>query len=376
MNHVVCVLKTNEGGLWAIPQVEELRRRGHQVTVLLPPGRGRLRLLLEERRIEVSESEFDFSFRPSYRLVRGLLGLRRQIKSLKPDVAFYHLYASALAVRVGTLMTGVRRVHMVAGPLYLDSKPIRAVERFLCKLDDVVIAGSEHTAQRYRGLGMPPARVKAIPYGVDLNRYGPEAVTPLDRDESVFTVIMVAYFYAPKSSVYRGVGIKGHELLINAWRAFVADHPDSRLLLVGAGFDEAGELHRASLKEGCSGKLGDSVRWIDSVSDVRGWYASADVSVSPSLSENHGAALEASAMACPSIVSDAGALPETVEPGVSGWIVPAGNVGAIESALGDARTAWEQGRLKEMGVAARRHVEAHFNQQVCTQRVADVVAGQ
>lgn len=374
MSRVVCVLKTNEGGLWAVPQMVEVQRRGHDVMFVIPGGNGKLRRELDALGIQVAESAFDFSFRPSPRLVRGLLALRRQLAGLDADVLFYHLFASALAVRLATLGRRVRRVHMVAGPLYLDSRLIRTVERVLCRLDDLVIGGSDYTAERYRELGMPASRVRAVPYGVDLTKFDPQKVDaePSVHDD-VFTVIMVAYVYAPKRSVYPGVGIKGHEVLLDAWDAFAKAHPDSQLVLVGAGFDTAGEAHRQHLKE----QWGQArrVRWIDSVDDVRPWYATSQLSVSPSLSENHGAALEASAMQCPSIVSDAGALPEAVVPGSTGWVVPRGDAESLLIALQEAHDAWRRGDLSVMGVRARELMEEHFEQAQCARRVADLLLG-
>lgn len=374
MSHVVCVLKTNEGGRWAVPQAIRMRMRGLHVTFVIPPGSGRLRGLLDVEGFTVIESQFDFEFSASLRCVRGLLRLRRQIKALAPSVVFYHLYASALAARVATLGMRVRRIHMVAGPLYLDSTLIRSVERVLCRMDDVVIGGSRHTAQRYRELGMPEQRVRAIPYGVDTAAFSRELV---DCSESpgTFRVIMVAYTYAPKSRVHPGVGIKGHEVLLAAWSKFREAHADAQLVLVGGGFDEAGEQHRQRLISTWAPTLGSSVEWVESVSDVRPWYAKAHLSVSPSLSENHGAALEASAMALPSIVSDAGALPEAVIPGMTGWIVPAGEVEPMVQALTCARSAWESGGLAMMGRDARALMVGEFEQADCADRVAQVVVG-
>jgi glycosyltransferase involved in cell wall biosynthesis len=370
MSKVVCVLKTDQGGLWAVPQMLAARERGHDICFVIPPGGGRLRRELDVRGVPVVESVFDFSFRPSWRLLRGLLALRRQLASLDADVFFYHLLASALAVRIATFGWRVRRVHMVAGPLYLDSRPIRSAERVLSRLDTVVIGGSDHTADRYRQLGMPASRVRAIPYGVDLERFDPRSVEPEPSvDSDVFTAIMVAYVYAPKKSVYPGVGIKGHEVILEAWDSFAKDHPDSELVLVGAGFDEAGELHREELKKRWASTWG--VRWIDSVEDVRPWYAAAQVSVSPSLSENHGAALEASAMECPSIVSDAGALPETVVAGDTGWVVPRGQVEPLQVALERAYAWWRTGELRAMGTRARALMAEGFDQRSCAARVAD-----
>lgn len=376
MSRVLCVLKTNEGGMWVVPQLVEIRKRGHEVAVLIPPGVGRLRSALEDHSFEVIESAFDFRFGPSPSTFLGLVRFRRQIKEFQPDVLFYHLIASALAVRLATLFMRVRRVYMVAGPLYLDSPPIRLAERVLCRLDHVVIGGSEHTAERYRALGMPEQRVRAIPYGVDLARFerGPDRRQELigARLDS-FVAIMVAYVYAPKSAVYPGVGIKGHETLLEAWRRFAGGRDDVHLVLVGGGFDDAGEAHRESLMRRLQTREDPTVHWFASVDDVRPYYSSADVSVSPSLSENHGAALEASAMGCPSIVSTAGALPETVDPGVTGWMFSPGDVDGLVVALEDAFGAWCRGDLAAYGYAARRLSVARFDGRRCSRRVADVI---
>lgn len=376
MSRVLCVLKTNEGGLWAVPQLQEIERRGHQVAVLIPPGDGKLRRSLGELGINVIDSEFSFRFWPILPALVGLVRLRRQLRAFKPDVLFYHLYASALATRLASLGISVRRVHMVAGPLYLDSRVIRAVERILCRLDDVVIGGSEHTAERYRGLRMPRKRVVAIPYGTNPIRFTPAADSRLNLlgvREDQFLVVMVAYVYAPKASVYRGVGIKGHELLLAAWQKVSAQLSGAHLVLVGSGFDEPGETYRQQLLDRFNVRADDTITWLTSVEDVRDYYACADVSVSPSLSENHGAALEASAMGVPSIVSDAGALPETVVDGRSGWIVPAGTVDALAEALVRAHGAWRRGEIPAMGDAARQHLLDNFDQQRCVSRVVDVV---
>lgn len=377
MSRVTVVIKTNEGGIWLLPQVKELRSRGCTVTVVLPPGEGRLRRDLNSVGCPVVESPFDFDFRPPVRLVRGLLALRRVLRSTAPDTIFYHLYASALACRVASLGLGARRVHMVAGPLYLESRVIRFVERFACRLDHHLIAGSKFTEGAYRRLGMPTSRLSCVPYGVDTQRFSPgedAREVSLGVGPETFVVIMVAYVYAPKNSVFPGVGVKGHEVLLDAWRIFTQVHGSSLLVLVGSGFDAAGEEHRRKLMIDHEVGSNKTIRWIDSIADVRTIYRSADLSVSPSLSENHGAALEASSIGLPSIVSDAGGLPEAISV-ESGWVVPAGNVAALATALSAAWSEFENGSLVSRGGAARSMMTASFSVDSCADSVANVVLG-
>lgn len=377
MSRVTMVLKTNEGGMWILPQVDEMRRRGHTVIVVIPEGDGRLRRALEAGRIPAEDSPFTFSFRPSLSLFRDLRRLRRLIRRTSPDVVFYHLYASALAARLASLGLPLRRIHMVAGPLYLESPAIRLVERMLCRLDDHLIAGSEYTAEQYRMIGMPTKRVSTIPYGVDLKHFRPGVdvrTTLFGCSSTAFVAVMVAYTYAPKHSVFPGIGIKGHDVLLDAWRAVSARHPDALLVLVGSGFDAEGELHRQRLLAEYSVVSDPNVLWLDSVDDVRPVYSSADLSVSPSLSENHGAALEASAMRLPSVVSDAGGLPETVTH-QSGWVVPAGDRPLLEAALLSAAQLHQVGGLDLMGASARSHMEEGFSMENSVRRLVDIIDG-
>jgi glycosyltransferase involved in cell wall biosynthesis len=372
---VVLVIKTNRGAVWTTPHVDALLARGHHVTAVLPPGGGVLRAGLVRRGVHVLDSPFDFRFRPSIRTVSGLVKLRRLLRNLEPDVVHYHLYASALAARFAVVGTGVARVHMVAGPLYLESWVIRVVERILVRLDTVTICGSESTARRYRQLGRAAALTPVIPYGVDSDRFRPQVTdcrTRLGIGAGDFVVIMVALVYAPKRFVHSGRGVKGHDVLLEAWQRFRDGHPGSRLLLVGSGIDAAAERYRQELIRRFEVEHDDTVTWLSTVEDVRPCYAAADLSVSPSLSDNHGAALEAGAMGVPSVVSDVGGLPEAVDPELC-WIVPPDDPDAIAAALHKAYAEHADDKLRDRTNGVREWVVRHFDSTTAANAVADVV---
>jgi len=253
------------------------------------------------------------------------------------------------------------------------------MERLLCRLDDVVIGGSDYTARLYRGLGLPAGRVTAIPYGVNTERFAPPSVAyraasreAMCVEDDTFVVCMVAYVYGPKRMVHRGRGIKGHDVLLAAWREFQHDRPDARLVMLGGGFGEAGVAHKRELLARFDVARDDTIDWHESVVDVRDCYAAADCSVSPSLSDNHGAAVEASAMGVPSIVTDAGALPETIGPD-SGWLVPKDNVQALTGALREAYAAFHDGSLARRGALARARTMRTFAEGSTAAAVADVL---
>jgi glycosyltransferase involved in cell wall biosynthesis len=380
-------VKTTEGGRWILPQIQALRRRGAEVVVLLPAGPGRLAsavadLASSDPAVRLVRSPFDFCFRPRRGLVAELAGLRRLVAAAEVDTVLYHLYATALAIRLSTWGLRTRRVHMVAGPLYLESPLIAAVERVLWRWDSHIVCGSRYIFDRYRRLGVPAQRMSVVPYGVDTDRFRPgdaeeraQARQRLGLPAHGLVAVMVSYVYAPKRLVLRGRALKGHAVLLEAWGAFRARHPEATLLLVGSGFDEAGERHRQEIVRDLRARHGgEGVAWLDSVEDVQEVYRSADVSISPSLSDNHGAVLEASAMGLPSIVTDAGALPEAVPAG-TGWIAGAGSATDLLHCLEACAGAAADGGLADRGARARRYVVAHFDQRASTEQVVDQLCG-
>jgi glycosyltransferase involved in cell wall biosynthesis len=91
-------------------------------------------------------------------------------------------------------------------------------------------------------------------------------------------------------------------------------------------------------------------------------------------------AVEAQAMGAPVVVSDLGAVPETVRspPDVApsdrtGWRVPAGDAAALAEAIG---TALALGASAREGIAtrARSHVERHFSLERMVASTLDVYA--
>lgn len=363
---VVVILKTNQGGEWIIPQIEKLLERGEEVVAIIPDGRGKLRKLMDELAgatptFSIWPTKYQFNFGPNLSTLKGLYEVRRIIRASHARVIFYHLYASALVSRLASLGLGVRRVHMVAGPLYLENRIIRIVERFLVRLDHHLIAGSRFTYGLYRQLKMPEHRMSVVSYGVDLEYFDADNVEAdgalrkgLPDPQSGFVVIMVAYFYAPKNLVYAAVGIKGHEVALDAWKQFSQGNPNVRMVFVGSGFGPNGDTYRARVKARATDLgIADSVTWVETVEDVRSAYKAADLSIAPSLSENHGSVLEASAMGVPSIVSSAGALSETVTP-ETGWVFQSEDAHELAAKLSEAHHQFLTEGLAQKATAARQ----------------------
>jgi glycosyltransferase involved in cell wall biosynthesis len=134
---------------------------------------------------------------------------------------------------------------------------------------------------------------------------------------------------------------------------------DPVLLVCGDG-EEQGRL------EAEAGRLGvaERVRFLGSRADVPEVLGASDVFVLPSLYEGHPlSVMEAMAAGRPVIATTVGGVPELVQPGETGLLVPPGDTSALAAAMDQlARSEEERGRLGRRGaqVAAERFDVSHM----------------
>jgi glycosyltransferase involved in cell wall biosynthesis len=97
-------------------------------------------------------------------------------------------------------------------------------------------------------------------------------------------------------------------------------------------------------------------REIGCPSDLSKFFAALDLYIMPSRAEGLGSsAIMAMAHGVPVVASRVGGLPEIVEEGETGWLVPPGSPEALADAIADA--ASNRDRLREMGPKARQRAE-------------------
>lgn len=160
--------------------------------------------------------------------------------------------------------------------------------------------------------------------------------------------------------VGRLIPVKGHLVLLRALAQARTQIPELVLDLAGLGPLEP--ALRAYVREL---RLTDAVRFLNFVSPVQRAIEDAAIVVVPSLGEGFGmVALEAMERARPVIASDVGGLPEIVEDGISGLVVPAGDAEALADAI--VALAGDPDRAAAMGRAGRARALESFRQEQCT----------
>jgi glycosyltransferase involved in cell wall biosynthesis len=167
----------------------------------------------------------------------------------------------------------------------------------------------------------------------------------------------------------RLVPIKGIVYLLRALDLLRRDVAGVRLEIAGAGPDHA-TLQREVRTLG----LDDIVAFVGWQPDIWPWLGRWDVLVQPSLAEGFGmAALEAMAAGLPVVASSVGGLPELVEDGRTGYVVPPADPATLAARL---RHLVRHADLREaMGAAGRARVRQHFSPQRMAAEIAAVYDG-
>jgi len=223
--------------------------------------------------------------------------------------------------------------------------------RLLTPLSDGVATWSIRRADRVRPVGPTMERlVREIGYRgpvdpyvayVNFDGFTTRAASPLpERPQALFVGVLERY--------------KNPEVLLDAWRIVTATLPEATLAMVGEGGLDAALRDQAS-------RLGldDSVTFVGQVphEEVAGLLDSSTCLVLPSRSEGlPRVALEAMSRGRPIVGSTGGGIPDAVDDGVNGRLVPAGDAAALAQALIDVLS--DTPRAAAMGEAGRRRVEA------------------
>lgn len=221
------------------------------------------------------------------------------------------------------------------------------------------LAVSDALRERAIARGYPEARTRTHYNGVDLDRFRPDMAP---REPGLVL------------HVGRLVEKKGTKVLIEA----VAGITGAKLAIIGDG------PLRAALERQAR-ELGERVRFLGALpsDEVANWMRRASVLAAPSVTAADGDAeglpnvvVEAAASGLPVVGTHHSGIPEAIEDGVSGFLVPENDVGALAARLGDVLGS--ESLRNEMGIAARRLAQRKFNRQLLTARlesIYDEVAG-
>lgn len=340
---VLHLLKTSEGGAWALRLMKELVKLGVEVHVALPLG-GKWLPEYEQNGIIIHEYNCSIM-----NLKNSIRSLRHIVDKVKPDIIHSHFVLTTIIMRLGLRSIKTPRIFEVPGPLHLEHWHTRLIDLMSSQKNDYWIATCQWTKNRYLKSGIPENRVFLTYYGGDRTPreyQSGKLFSEFNIPKDSFIVGMVAYMYAPKKYLGQKRGLKGHEDFIDAISIVSAEYPDIVGVCVGGAWNNAGK-YEESVKE-YAHKRKAPIVFTGTRRDVKDLYQDFSCVVHPSHSENLGGAGESLSLGVPTISTNVGGFPDIVINGKTGLLVnpkrPEEIAEAIKLMYLDRKFAYESGQ--------------------------------
>jgi glycosyltransferase involved in cell wall biosynthesis len=339
-----------------------LARDGFEIAVHTLTGRGALASALEKAGVRViapSGSEKGsksggFAGRAS-RAARAGLSLARFMRSWKPDIVHFFLpEAYLVGAPIARVVSSAKRVvsRRSLNDYQVKRPALARLERALHASMQALLGNSAAVTAQLIAEGAPARRVHLIRNGIDLARFERPRARAALRAELGTSPDTVAI-----ACVANLIPYKGHADLIDALARLPRDPPWE---LWCAGRDDG--IGRA-LADRAAG-LGGRVKFLGARDDVPDLLAAADIGVLASHEEGFpNAVLEAMAARLPVVATRAGGIPEAIDDGKTGLLVPVRDPAALGAAL--VRLIGDAALRRRMGAEGRARVEAEFALDAC-----------
>lgn len=214
---------------------------------------------------------------------------------------------------------------------------------------DVATAVSNDVMAEMHEAGFDPERTCYLPNGVPIppsigsNRCALRVSLGLARE--AFIAVFVGRLTAQKAP----------ELLVDAWEALIQEYPSSQLVFIGDG-------KKKPMLEGRTRQAGleDSIVFRGQVDNVEDYLRAADIFVLPSTTEGMSIALlEAMSFGLAVVATRVSGTADVIKNGQNGLLFGSGRVDELLECI-TSLIEFPKRRV-ELGVAARKTVEEHFN---------------
>ena len=283
----------------------------------------------------------------------------------KYDVKMIHAHFGPSGLEVVNLAK-MHKIPMLVTFHGYDASILLTMKKYINNIKKVfdyayIVAVSENMKRDLVKFGADEERVSVVRCGIPVDRFNyVERVSLNDKfsNNELITFLQVSNF----------VEVKGHEYTMHAFREFLKEYSNARLILVGGG------ITRVSAQKLCA-KLEISSRvdfpGVVNENMVIEYMKNADVFVQHSVSLKNGikeglptVIMEAMSTGLPVISTCHSAIPELIENGLNGFLVKERNVSSYTEAMFNLKNV-----TNEIGLNAHKKVAEDFNLDIETQKL-------
>jgi glycosyltransferase involved in cell wall biosynthesis len=330
-------------------EAQEIKKRGYRVIVACRPD-SYLERGAREQSLEVFPLDLEEVF-------SSILKLARFLKKEKVDLINAHGYrdhfVSAVAARMAGIPALVRTKH--------NHIPLKSgvFSRFIYgRLTSRVVAISEEIRNVLIKSGLQPEHVTTIYSAVNLNHFSSKP-----RNQALIKEFNLPPDCLIIGTVARLSERKGIHFLLEAVKILVQNNKRFGCLIVGGGGSKSHKKIDILKAQAESLGISQQVVFAGRRDDIPEILSLMDIFVLPSLAEGLGRSLlEAMAAGKAVIASNIGGIPEAVEDGETGILVPPEDGGALAQALASLLDNPE--KAEAMGRSGRKRAERLFDEEV------------
>ncbi|MCK4576135.1 glycosyltransferase [candidate division WOR-3 bacterium] len=272
------------------------------------------------------------------------------IRIEEPDIVHTHLPHATVWGRIAAYLSGVRTVFTTEHNISIWKRRhfiFYVLYKLTYRLNTSIIAVSDAVKKKMiNEFGIPHEKIKVIYNGVDFDEI--KSVTTCPRD-------LLHLSHPIIGTIGRLHKRKGHASIVKGFKTIIKHFQKANLLIVGEG------KQREHLQELIKRlELDHSIHLLGSRKDITEILNLIDIFVFSSIEEGLGIALiEACASGKPCIASNIGGIPEIIEDGKNGFLVPPSNSIAIADRI--IKLLKDRELCDRMGMLGKRVVIKKFN---------------
>jgi glycosyltransferase involved in cell wall biosynthesis len=323
-------------------EAKELRKKGYNVEIACQPNSW-IEKFAKELHIQI----YNIGMRNKYDIV-AIINFIRLMKRIRPDIVNTHSlidsYLASIAARILGNIKIIRTRHLT---IPTNSKLIYRLPH------KIITAGEAIRKDIINRNKIHPEKVICIPTGVDIERFNPglydgkKIRREFDISQDEYLVGMLAFIRK----------MKGYPVFIEAASKVLRSIPNVKFLIVGGDVENKESELKNHIK-----KLGIESSFIFTGfrRDIPEILSAIDVSVLSSLEKEciPQAISHSLAMEKPVVATDIGNISDLVKNGITGILVPPGNIDALATGILTLLSAPEM--RKRMGKAGRQLIEEKF----------------
>jgi glycosyltransferase involved in cell wall biosynthesis len=293
---------TSGGEKIALELAKMLAARGHHVTFSCPPD-----TWLEQDATRQGLDVVPIDFR-KHKGVPGMIALTRYVRGQSFDILHTHLSRATYA---GLLATRFVPAPMVSTVHVGTNEP---VYRYVARGENHVVAVSNYVKKNLISKGVDERHVSVVHNGTDLH------LPPAADREEILRELDIPFDRKIVGLIGRVAPQKGHHLMVAALPGILKRLPEAHLVFAGRMEGPFPETLKQQL---ASQGLTDRVTFTGNRSDIYRILDAVELTVLPSSAEAFGlAVIESYARKRPVVASNVQGLPEVIQDGETGILVP------------------------------------------------------